>query len=234
MSIKILGDPWTPTTGCTKISPGCRGCYAERFAERLQAEGNKKYKNGFKLTLQRDQLLMPLKRVKPNTYFVDAMSDLYHEDVPLSYTQQVFAVMNKCRQHTFQILTKRSDILVMHAPDLTWTENIWQGVSVENQDYVYRIDDLRKVPAKIRFIYFEPLIGPIINLKLDGIHWAVVGGESGPRWRPIEAQWVRDIRDVCVAQGVKFFFKQWAGNYPEPLGRELDGRQWSEMPNVNP
>ena len=138
--------------------------------------------------------------------------------------------MNRCPQHTFQILTKRSDILVQHAPHLSWSENIWQGVSVENQGYVFRIDDLRKVPAKIRFIYFEPLVGPITDLNLDGIHWAVAGGESGPRWRPIEAQWVREIRDACVAQGVKSLFKQWAVLNPESLGRNLDGREWSEMP----
>jgi protein gp37 len=230
MAIKILGEPWNPVTGCTKISPGCRGCYAERFAERMQADGVKRYANGFRMTLHPDVLELPLRRKKPQTYFVNSMSDLYQKDVPRDFIKETFAVMNRCPQHTFQILTKRSDILALHAPHLTWSENVWQGVSVENQDYVYRIDDLRKVPAKIRFIYFEPLIGPITNLKLDGIHWAVVGGESGPRWRPIDAQWVRDIRDACVAQGVKFFFKQYAGFNPEPQGRDLDGKQWSEKP----
>ncbi len=230
MAIKILGEPWNPVTGCTKISPGCRGCYAERFAERMQADGVKRYVNGFAMTLHPDLLEVPLKRKKPSAYFVNSMSDLYQKDVPRDFIIETFAVMNRCPQHTFQILTKRSDILVQHSAHLTWTENIWQGVSVENHDYVHRIDDLRKVPARIRFIYFEPLIGPITDLNLDGIHWAVAGGESGPRWRPIEAQWVREIRDACVAQGVKFLFKQWAGFNPESLGRNLDGREWSEMP----
>ena len=230
MSIQILGRRWNPVTGCTKISPGCRGCYAASFAKRLQGMKNKRYVNAFQLTLHPDLLDVPLKRKKPETYFVNSMSDLYHKDVPLDFIQKAFSVMGQCPQHTFQILTKRSDLLVQHAPHVTWGDNVWQGVSVESQDYVFRIDDLRKVPAKIRFIYFEPLIGPITNLNLDGIHWAVVGGESGPSWRPLEKQWVRDIRDACVAQGVKFFFKQYAGLHPESLGRELDGREWSQIP----
>ena len=230
MSLQVLGDPWNPVTGCSKISPGCRGCYAEVFAARLQGMGNPRYANGFQLTLHPDLLDIPKRRKTPTAYFVNSMSDLFHKNVPLDFIRKVFDVMNNCPQHTFQILTKRSDLLAKHAPHLKWADNIWQGVSVENQDYVYRIDDLRKVPAKVRFIYFEPLVGPVTNLNLDGIHWAVVGGESGPTWRPIDIVWLREIRDACVAQGVKFFFKQWAALRPENLGRMLDGREWSEMP----
>ena len=230
MSIQILGEPWNPVTGCTKISPGCRGCYAASFALRLQGMKNRRYVDGFQLTLHPDLLDVPLKRKKPRSYFVNSMSDLFHKDVPFEFIQKVFEVMNQCPQHTFQILTKRSDILAKYAPFLKWTDNIWVGVSVESQQYVGRIDELRSVPAKVRFIYFEPLIGPVTDLDLRDIHWAVVGGESGPGWRPLDIQWVRDIRDACVAQGVKFFFKQWADLHPEKLGRDLDGREWSEMP----
>jgi protein gp37 len=230
MSIQILGDAWNPVTGCTKISAGCKGCYAASFALRLQGMGNPRYVDGFQLTLHPGLLDVPVNRKKAKAYFVNSMSDLFHKDVPFDFIQQVFDVMNKCPQHTFQILTKRSDILAKYAPRLNWTDNIWQGVSVESQQYVDRIDGLRTVPAKVRFIYFEPLLGPIVNLNLTDIHWAVVGGESGPAWRPLDIQWVRDIRDTCLTQGVKFFFKQWAALNPEKLGRDLDGVEWSEMP----
>jgi protein gp37 len=192
--------------------------------------GNKRYTNGFALTLHPDLLDVPRTKRKSQSYFVNSMSDLLHKDVPLDFIQSVFKTMNECPQHTFQILTKRSDILAKYAPLLKWTDNIWQGVSVESQQYVYRIDDLRTVPAKVRFIYFEPLIGPITNANLQGIHWAVVGGESGPGWRPLDIQWVRDIRDACVAQNVKFCFKQLAALHPEKLGRDLDGVVWDERP----
>jgi protein gp37 len=230
MSVQILGFPWNPVTGCTKISSGCKGCYAESFSARLQGMKNKRYTNGFALTLHPDLLDVPLKRKKPEIYFVNSMSDLLHKDVPFDFIQSAFKTMNECPQHTFQILTKRSDILAKYAPLLNWTDNIWQGISVESQQYVYRIDDLRIVPAKVRFIYFEPLIGPIENLNLQGIHWAVVGGESGPSWRPMDVVWVREIRDACVAQNVRFCFKQFAALHPEKLGRDLDGVVWDERP----
>lgn len=230
MAIQILGDPWNPVTGCTKISPGCKGCYAESFSARLKGMGNKRYSNGFKLTMHKDLINLPRTKRKGQTFFVNSMSDLFHKNVPMWFIQLVFETMNECPQHTFQILTKRSDILLKFAQSLSWTDNIWQGVSVESQDYVHRIDDLRNVPAKVRFIYFEPLIGPITNLNLQGIHWVVVGGESGPSWRPMDIQWVRDIRNACVNQGVKFCFKQYAGLHPEKLGRDLDGNIWDERP----
>ena len=230
MSIQILGDPWNPVTGCTKISSGCKGCYAASFAKRLHGMGNKRYVNEFDLTLHPDLLDVPLKKKKASTYFVNSMSDLFHKDVPLDFVKKVFEVMNNCPQHTFQVLTKRGDVLEQYAPLLNWSDNIWQGVSVESQQYVDRIDALRTVPAKVRFIYFEPLIGPITNINLTDIHWAVVGGESGPGWRPIDVQWIREIRDTCLSNNVKFFFKQWAALNPEKLGRDLDGRTWSEMP----
>jgi protein gp37 len=192
--------------------------------------GNKRYTNGFALTLHPDLLDVPRTKRKPKAFFVNSMSDLFHKDVPLDFIQSVFKTMNECPKHTFQILTKRSDILAKYAPLLKWTDNIWQGVSVESRQYVYRIDDLRTVPAKVRFLYFEPLIGPIKNLNLQGIHWAVVGGESGPGWRPLDIQWVRDIRDACVTQNVKFCFKQFAALRPEILGRTLDGVVWNERP----
>ena len=230
MSIQILGDPWNPVTGCTKISPGCKGCYAESFSARLQGMGNKRYVGGFSLTLHPDLLDVPRKRRKAKTFFVNSMSDLFHKDIPFDFIQSVFKTMNECPQHTFQILTKRSEILAQYAPMLSWTDNIWQGVSVESQNYVHRIDDLRTVQAKVRFIYFEPLVGPITNVNLHGINWAVVGGESGPTWRPMDVQWVRDIRDNCINQGVNFCFKQYAGLHPEGLGRDLDGKVWDERP----
>ena len=189
---------------------------------------NKRYTNGFVLTLHPDLIDIPRTKKKSHVYFVNSMSDLFHKDIPFDFIQSVFKTMNECPQHTFQILTKRSDILAQHAPLLNWTANIWQGVSVESQQYVHRIDDLRTVPAKIRFLYFEPLVGPVTKVNLQGIDWAVVGGESGPTWRPMEVQWVRDIRDTCVNQGVKFCFKQFAGLHPEKLGRDLDGKVWDE------
>lgn len=222
---------WNPVTGCDKVSPGCKFCYAENLATgRMQAMNNPRYRNGFQVTLHHDLLELPRHWKKPRVIFVNSMSDLFHKDIPLEFIQRVFATMIACPQHTFQVLTKRSDILVRHAPHLQFADNIWIGVSVENGQYVQRIDHLRQVPAKVRFLSLEPLLGPLPNLNLDGIHWVIVGGESGVHHRHMDPAWVRDIRDQCVAARIPFFFKQWSGTRPKSLGRDLDGRTWDEMP----
>jgi protein gp37 len=224
---------WNPVTGCTKISAGCKHCYAERMAKRLKAMGTPQYANGFKLTLQPGMLELPLRWKKPRTIFVNSMSDLFHADVPLEYIQRVFEVMNRCPQHTFQVLTKRPEIAAAYAGELEWGKNIWMGTSVENMLVARRISDLRRIPAQVRFLSLEPLLGPLPKLSLEGIHWVIVGGESGPGSRIMEPVWVRQIRERCVAQGVPFFFKQWGGVQKSRTGRELDGRTWDEMPDIN-
>jgi len=192
--------------------------------------GQARYRNNFAVTLQPDVLDQPLRWNQPRKIFVNSMSDLFHDDVPLDFIQAVFEVMGKAHWHTFQILTKRSERLVELAPKLSWPANIWIGVSVENAGYTYRVDHLRKVAAAVRFISVEPLLGPIPRLPLQGIHWVIVGGESGPGARYIDPRWVRKIRDRCIAQGVPFFFKQWGGTRKKVTGRRLDGRAWDEMP----
>lgn len=221
---------WNPVTGCTKVSQGCKHCYAERLAKRLQRMGVPRYVNGFKLTLHEDLVDLPRRWKRPLMIFVNSMSDLFHEQVPEEFIQRVFRTMNECSWHTFQVLTKRSARLRELAPKLEWTANIWMGVSVENERVLHRIEDLRTVPAKVRFLSCEPLLGPLPNLPLEGIHWVIVGGESGPRARPMEADWVRQIRDQCERNGVAFFFKQWGGVRKDLTGRELDGRTYDEMP----
>ena len=221
---------WNPVTGCSKVSPGCKYCYAERFAERLQAMGNPRYRAGFAVTLHPDLLSLPLKWRQPRRIFVNSMSDLFHEKVPEDFIQRVFEVMALSNWHTFQILTKRSARLAALAPRLPWPSNVWQGVSVENERYIWRIAHLRQVPSTVRFLSLEPLLGPLPHLPLDGIHWVIAGGESGPVNRPPNPGWVRDIRDQCIAAGVSFFFKQWGGRTPKARGRSLDGREWDEMP----
>jgi len=221
---------WNPVTGCTKVSPGCAHCYAERMARRLQAMGQANYRNGFRLTTHPDMLTRPLQIRKPQVVFVNSMSDLFHEDLEVSFIQAVFDVIVRAHWHIFQVLTKRSARLRELAPELPWPENLWIGVSVENSDYIHRIDDLRAVPAAVRFLSLEPLLGPIPGLDLTGIDWVIVGGESGPRARPMCAEWAREIRDACIAQGVPFFFKQWGGARKKAAGRMLDGRTWDEMP----
>ncbi len=223
---------WNPVTGCTKVSPGCKNCYAERLAARLRAMGNPRYRNGFVVTLQPDQLDLPLRWRRPKRIFVNSMSDLFHESVPDEYIRQVFDMMERAHWHVFQILTKRSERLVALAPSLPWPPHVWQGVSVESEKYVGRIEDLRQVPAAVRFLSVEPLLGPIPQLPLDRIHWVIVGGESGPGRRAASPEWVRLVRDQCVAAGVPFFFKQWGGRTPKSRGRLLDGRTWDEMPDV--
>ena len=221
---------WNPVTGCTKISAGCKNCYAERMAKRLKAMGKPQYVNGFTLTLQPAPLDLPLQWKRPRVIFVNSMSDLFHRDVPAEFVEKVFDVMNRCPQHTFQVLTKRPEIAAALAPRLNWTPNIWMGTSIENALVMHRVMDLRKIPARIRFLSVEPLLGPMPKLTLQGIHWVIVGGESGPGARPMEATWVRAIRDRCLAQGVPFFFKQWGGVNKKAAGRKLDELEWNQMP----
>lgn len=221
---------WNPITGCTKVSPGCKNCYAERMAFRLKAMGNPSYSNGFDVTMHDNLLGLPLSWKKPQRIFVNSMSDLFHKDVPIEFIQNVFDVMNKAHWHRFQILTKRSERLVELDSILEWAPNIWMGVSVENGEYLHRIDDLRSTRAKIKFISFEPLLGPVGNLNLHGIDWAIVGGESGAGARCMDPSWAIDVRDQCNAKGVPFFFKQWGGVNRKKAGRVLEGRTWEEMP----
>jgi protein gp37 len=228
--IEWTESTWNPVTGCDKISPGCKYCYAERMAERLQAMGQPNYKNGFELTLQPRMLELPLQWRKPQTIFVNSMSDLFHKDVPLTFIQQVFDVMRRAHWHRFQVLTKRADRLAALDAELTWTPNIWMGVSVESLKYVNRIDDLRRTKAHVKFLSLEPLLGPLPNLNLRSIDWAIVGGESGPKARPMAEAWAVEIRDQCEGAGVPFFFKQWGGKNKKKAGRILDGRTWDEMP----
>jgi protein gp37 len=221
---------WNPVTGCTKISPGCKFCYAERMAQRLQAMGQTRYRNAFHLTLQPDAIETPLRWKKPRVIFVNSMSDLFHKDVPFEYIKRCFDVMQQASQHTFQVLTKRPERVAELGQDLHWPKNVWMGTSVENTDYLWRIDSLRAVPAKVRFLSVEPLLGPIPRLPLRDIHWVIVGGESGPGARPMKPDWVRGLRDQCVAAEVPFFFKQWGGTNKKRTGRALDGRTWDQMP----
>jgi protein gp37 len=221
---------WNPVTGCTKISPGCKHCYAERLANRLKAMGQANYRNGFEVTLQPQMLALPLHWKTPKRIFVNSMSDLFHEDVPDSYIQQVFEVMAKGHWHQYQVLTKRSERVLALNKKLPWEQQIWMGVSVEYEKYARRIDDLRKTSAHVKFLSLEPLLGPLRKLNLRGIDWAIVGGESGPGARPIDPQWVTDIRDQCFQAGVPFFFKQWGGVQKKKRGRTLEGRTWDEMP----
>lgn len=231
--IEWTESTWNPVTGCTKISPGCKYCYAERMAERLQAMGQPNYVNGFQLTLQPHMLELPLKWKKPQTIFVNSMSDLFHEDVPIEYIQKVFSVMNRADWHRFQILTKRAERLRDVSPSLEWTPNIWMGVSIESDEYRHRIDHLRRTGASIKFLSLEPLLGPLSCLDLTGIDWVIVGGESGPQSRPMDPEWVIDLRDQCRRAGVPFFFKQWGGPNKKRAGRLLENKVWSEMPRLS-
>lgn len=221
---------WNPVTGCTKISPGCANCYAETFAERFRGVPKHPYEQGFDLRIWEDRLALPLSWKKPKRIFVNSMSDLFHKDVPLEYVQRVFAVMREAHWHQFQILTKRHERLLELNSELTWAPNIWMGVSVENQDYVHRIDYLRQTDAQTKFLSIEPLIGPINSMNLSGIDWVIVGGESGRRCRSVNEEWIASIRDQCQVAGVPFFFKQWGGFNKKKAGRILEGRTWDEMP----
>jgi protein gp37 len=221
---------WNPVTGCTKISPGCKFCYAERMAHRLQAMGQARYRNAFQLTLQPDALTAPLRWRTPRVIFVNSMSDLFHKDVPVGYIRQCFEVMQAASQHTFQVLTKRPERVAEIGDQLPWPSNVWMGTSVETVEYLWRVKALREVPAQTRFLSVEPLLGPIPRLPLRGIHWVIVGGESGPGARPVKIEWVRRIRDQCIERGVPFFFKQWGGTNKKRAGRILDDHTWDEMP----
>lgn len=254
--IEWTDETWNPVTGCTKISPGCKHCYADRMATRLQGMGHANYANGFRLTLQPHMLTTPLEWRQPRMIFVNSMSDLFHTDVPLEYIKQVFGVMKETPQHTYQVLTKRAERLSELAPLLEWTPNIWMGVSVENQEYANkRIPHLLRTPAAVRFLSCEPLLGELdltniciqggedsgefinsLNLEEFGsngvnlINWVIAGGESGPSARPMNPEWVRSLRDQCNMYQVPFFFKQWGGVNKKRAGRLLDGRTWDEMP----
>lgn len=228
--IEWTESTWNPVTGCNKVSPGCAHCYAERMALRLQAMGQPNYIDGFRVATHEQALQLPLTWKTPQVIFVNSMSDLFHADIPDAFIQDVFAVMRRASWHTFQILTKRAERLEQMADRIKWPKNVWMGVSVENADYRCRIDSLRVVPAAVRFISFEPLLGPVGLLNLDGINWAIAGGESGPGARPMQPAWVIDIRDQCVAAGVPFFFKQWGGVRKKAAGRELEGRIWNQTP----
>jgi protein gp37 len=221
---------WNPVTGCTRVSEGCRFCYAERLAKRLRAMGVGRYVQGFAVCVHWDLVDAPRRWRRPRTVFVNSMSDLFHESVPLEFIRAVFATMRECPQHTFQILTKRSARLRELAGALEWSPNIWMGVSVENEAAVGRVADLVHVPARVRFLSCEPLLGPLDRLALEGIHWVIVGGESGPHARPMDMGWVRSIREQCVRAGVPFFFKQWGGVRKWETGRMLDGRTYDGMP----
>jgi len=230
-SIEWTDAAWNPVTGCTKVSPGCQHCYAERMAKRLQAMGQRNYVNAFQLTLQYHMLEMPLRWRQPSRIFVNSMSDLFHKDVPLGYIKKAFNLMRQAHWHQYQILTKRSDRLIQLSPFLDWEPHIWMGVSVESAEYAFRIDHLRRTGAHVKFLSLEPLLGPLPDLNLGGIDWVIVGGESGPRARPMDPDWVRDIRDQCLRSKVAFFFKQWGGTAKKRAGRILDGRTWDQMPD---
>ena len=229
-SIEWTELTWNPTTGCDKTSAGCKNCYAEVMTRRLQAMGVAKYADGFAVRCHDDALDIPRGWKKPSVVFVNSMSDLFHDEVPLSFIKKVFKVMNECPQHVFQVLTKRAARLEKLSGELKWTPNIWMGVSVENEAVTGRIDHLRKVPAAIRFLSCEPLIGPLPNLNLADIHWAIVGGESGVHSRPMAVEWVRQIQRQCQKADVAFFFKQWGGRNKKAAGRVLNGKTYDAMP----
>jgi protein gp37 len=224
---------WNPVTGCTKISTGCKNCYAERMALRLKAMGQPNYRNGFRVTKHPHVLKTPLRWKQPRTIFVNSMSDLFHQAVDFDFISSVFEVMHRARQHRFQVLTKRSARLLQLSYKLNWPQNVWMGVTVETDDYIFRIDDLRQTSANVKFLSLEPLLGPIPDLDLMGIDWVIVGGESGPGARPVRREWVTDIRDQCLAANVPFFFKQWGGVNKKKTGRTLEGRTWGQVPEAS-
>jgi protein gp37 len=232
---------WNPTTGCDRISRGCDSCYALTLAKRLKAMGSPKYQTdghprtsgpGFGVAVHEDVLDTPHRWRQPRTVFVNSMSDLFHARVPATFVARVFEVMTATPRHTYQVLTKRATRLARLAPALPWTPNIWMGVSVEDESQADRIDQLRKVPAAVRFVSAEPLLGPLDQTDFTGIDWVIAGGESGPHYRPADPLWIRGLRDACIATDVPFFFKQWGGRNPKAKGRVLDGRTWDDLPRV--
>lgn len=229
-AIEWTEETWNPVTGCDRVSPGCDNCYAERLAHRLQAMGNKRYVNGFEVTLHWDKIEDPLKWKKPRVVFVNSMSDMFHKDVPAEFVHRVFDVMTSASHHTFQVLTKRPQRAVELLDGVRLPPNVWIGTSIESDSYAFRANYLRKIDAVVRFLSCEPLLGPLPSLDLTDIGWVIVGGESGPGHRPIDPGWVRDLRDRSIAASVPFFFKQWGGHTPKANGRSLDGATWDEMP----
>ena len=239
-AIEWTDATWNPTTGCDKVSPGCKNCYAEKMAARLKAMGQPRYRNGFELTLQEDVIPLPLKWKSPRLIFVNSMSDLFHESVPLDFIKRCFDVMALADQHVYQVLTKRPERVAEIADQLPWKEHIWLGTSIESKTYLKRITAVSRVPAAVRFLSIEPLLGAIPQIKLDSIGWVIVGGESGPGARPMKSEWVRLLRDQCILAGVPFFFKQWGAFGEDGIkrskkanGRNLDGRTWDELPSHN-
>lgn len=229
-SIEWTQATWNPVTGCSKVSQGCKHCYAERLAKRLQAMGNPRYSHGFDVTLHPDLLDLPLTWRRPKLVFVNSMSDLFHEAIPDDFIAQVFEVMKQASWHTFQVLTKRPQRASALSNQLPWPDNVWLGTSVENLEVTDRIDWLRTIPAAVRFLSCEPLLGPLTGVDLSGMHWVIAGGESGPGYRPVDVRWVIELRDHCAASGIAFFFKQWGGRSPKANGRLLEGRTWDDMP----
>lgn len=229
-AIEWTNATWNPIRGCTKISPGCKHCYAETFSERFRGVPGHPFEQGFDLRLVPSALELPLTWKQGKLIFVNSMSDLFHEEVPFDYVEKVFDVMKRATQHQFQVLTKRGDRMAEFTKTRPVPANAWMGVSVENANYVERIKHLAQVPAKVRFLSIEPLLGPIPKLPLKGIHWVIVGGESGARCRPMDPAWVRQIRDQCIKRGTPFFFKQWGTTRKAQAGRVLDGTTWDEMP----
>ena len=221
---------WNPVTGCTKISHGCKHCYAERMSGRLKAMGVEKYRNGFDVALHESALEEPLRWKTPRVVFVNSMSDLFHKSVPTNFIEAVFDVMNRASRHTFQVLTKRPSRVALLNGRLRWTPNIWLGTSIESDRWLRRLTSLRETGAHTKFLSLEPLLEPLPGVDLTGIDWVIVGGESGPGAQPMEPDWVREIRDNCVNSGVPFFFKQWGGVFKKRTGRTLDGRTWDQMP----
>lgn len=230
--IEWTEETWNPITGCTRCSAGCEHCYAALFAKRLQNMNSERYRNGFKVTIHKDIFDRPLHWVKPRKIFVNSMSDVFHEDVSDEDILELFRVMNQANWHTFQVLTKRSERMIALSKSIQWTDNIWMGVSIENEDYLSRADDLRQTGAHIKFISAEPLIAPLPNLNLQGIDWLIVGGESGPKSRPMKEEWVLELRDKANENGVAFFFKQWGGVQKKKNGSELQGKYYKEYPQI--
>lgn len=230
--IEWTDNTWNPTTGCTKISTGCTNCYAEKMSFRLQKMGNPKYQDGFKIKIHPNSLNEPYSWKKPSMVFVNSMSDIFHESIPFSFIEQVFKVMNDNQMHVFQVLTKRSKILKEYAKHLNWTKNIWMGVSIEDVNQVFRMEELKETDAAIKFLSCEPLLADLGKLKLSGINWVIVGGESGSGSRPMDEAWVQNILNQCDKQRVPFFFKQWGGFNKKKNGRILNGRTYSDMPEI--
>lgn len=233
-SIEWTEATWNPVTGCHQVSPGCAHCYAKTFAERWRGIPGHHYEQGFDLRIWPDRLEQPLRWTRPRVIFVNSMTDLFHEGIPDDYVAAVFDVMSRAPQHTFQVLTKRESRLAELAPRLPWPENVWMGVTIENRRFVHRADRLREVPAAVRFISAEPLLGPLDGLDFAGIDWLISGGESGHRHRRVDPDWLRDLRNRCQIEDVAYFFKQWGGRTPKARGRVLDGRTWDEMPVSQP